>query len=135
MTAEAFEDMPITQRTINASFTTMPKTSAVTSIFDAGLRAKLPRAKRGAICPPPVDVPILKGIPVPQNPQAARRKDVYGDLLKRMADGDMVRIEQLQARSMRSRAKKLGIEVTLRVLDDGKTGLWRVGLMTARSAE
>ena len=127
MTAEAFDDLPITRRLIDAKDAPMPKTSAVTSIFDVGLKAKPIRAKRGSICPPPTNVAILTGVPIPQNPQAARRKDVYGDILKRMNDGDMVVIESLQARSMRSRAKKLGIEVTLRVLDSGKTGLWRIG--------
>jgi hypothetical protein len=127
MTSEAFDDLPITQRLINAKYAPMPKTSAVTSIFDAGLKAKPPRAKRGAACPPPTNVQILKGVPVPQNPQAARRKDVYGELLKSMSDGDMVILESLQARSMRSRAKKLGIEVTVRVLDNGKCGVWRLG--------
>lgn len=132
MTAEAFDDLPITQRLINAKDAPMPKTAAVTSIFDAGMRAKT-RAKRGAACPPPTNVQILKGIPVPQNPQAARRKDVYGDLLKSMSDGDMVILESLQARSMRARSKKLGIEVTVRVLDTGKCGVWRMGLMPVSS--
>ena len=126
MTAEAFDDLPINQRTIKAKDAAMPKTAAVTSIFDAGKKAK---PVRGKGIPLPAAVEIKKAIPVPPAMRDKVRRDFFGELIQKMADGDMVELEQCHARSLRSRSKALGIEVTVRVLDNGKHGVWRVGPM------
>ncbi len=126
MTAEAYDDLPITQRTIKAKDSPMPKTAAVTSIFDAGKKAK---PVRGKGIPLPAFVEIKKAVPVPPAMRDKVRRDFFGELIGKMADGDMVELEQCHARSLRSRSKALGIEVTVRVLDNGKHGVWRVGPM------
>lgn len=105
----------------------MPKpANAVTSIFDAGKRAK-PTRKKATL--PPEGVTIKTGIPVPVAIRDKVRRDFFGELIGKMADGDMVELEQCHARSLRSRSKALGIEVTVRILENGKHGVWRVGLM------
>lgn len=130
MTAETFDDLPIKQRTVSAGAFPMSKPAgAVTSIFEAGTAAK---RKRAPMAPPPRDVEILSGIPIPPAVRDKGRSDVYGDLIRRMKDGDMVLLEQTQARTMRSRAKKLGVEVTLRVAENNKVGVWRVGLLVSQ---
>lgn len=104
---------------------------AVTSIFEAGRAAK---PKRAPMAPPPIDVKILSGIPIPPTVRDKGRSDVYGDLIRRMKDGDMVLLNPAQARTMRGRAKKLGVEVTLRVAENNKVGVWRIGPLTSTEA-
>lgn len=131
MTSEAFDDLPVTQRTINAKDAAMPKTAAVTSIFDAGKKAK---PVRGKGIPLPTAVEIKKSVPVPPALRDKIRRDFFGELIQKMGDGDMVELEQCHSRSLRSRAKALGIEVTIRVLDNGKHGVWRVAQVAQAEA-
>lgn len=124
-------DLPIIQRRISAGTVPMAKpANAVTSIFDAGRAAKPVRK----CVPLPENVQIKKGVPVPPAMRDKVRRDVFGKIIADMVDGDMVELEQVHARSLRSRAKQLGIEVTVRVLDSGKHGVWRVGLMEQTDA-
>lgn len=102
----------------------------VSSVFEAGQQAK---RKRAPMSPPPVNVEILSGVPIPPAVRDKGRSDIYGDLLRRMKDGDMVLLAPAQARTLRSRAKKLSIDVTLRVAENDKVGVWRVGEVESSS--
>jgi hypothetical protein len=131
MTADTFEDLPVIQRRVAAGATPMSKPAgAVRSIFEAGKAAK---PVRGKSIPLPEDVKIKAGVPIPVAIRDKCRRDFFGELIQRMGDGDMVELEPPHSRSLRSRAKKLGIDVTLRVLENGKIGVWRVGLFASKS--
>jgi hypothetical protein len=129
--ADARDLLPINQRRVSATGTDMSKPAgAVSSVFDIGVKAKRKRAPTSA---PPINAQIVSGVPIPPAVRDKGRSDVYGDLLGRMNNGDMVMLESGQARTMRSRAKKMGIDVTLRVAENNKVGVWRIGMIASSS--
>jgi hypothetical protein len=116
-------DLPMNQRRVSAAETGVQKPAGVaSSVFDAGRMAKPPKR---ALNPPidPDTVEIRKGVPMP-GARGAWPTDRYGAILGRMQPGDMVELESKQAANMRMRAKKLGIEVAVRALGDGRAGVW-----------
>ncbi|MDO9094476.1 MAG: hypothetical protein Q8R98_12105 [Rubrivivax sp.] len=73
----------------------------------------------------PNEVPIESGIPIP--PAVGRgAPDRSRILLERMKPGQRVVLPLQQAKSLTSKARKLGIKVEMRRLADDTGGVWRV---------
>jgi hypothetical protein len=74
----------------------------------------------------PLAVKILKDKPLPPavtGPKAQNRSKV---LLERMAKDDCAVLTHVQARSVVAQARKLGVKVQSRQLDDDTTGVWKL---------
>lgn len=117
-----FDDDPIVRRNISAHKVPAPPTSAPASVFDLAKSLPKPRRKQAPSIDPDA-IAIERGVPVP--PPKPKRSP-YLTLLQRMRPRDMVRITAKQAWSMKSAAKAHGIAVTMRSLEVGVVGCWRV---------
>ena len=98
-----------------------PATSAASSVFDLGRKAKpalVPRSKLDVDA-----VTIKRGVPVP--PPQVGAASPYAQLLDRMKPGDMVELPYRQGYGLLSMAKKLKITVTRRTLKVGMLSIWR----------
>jgi len=96
------DDDVITQRRVPANGAKPPQTSAPTSVFDAGTRAK------AAARPPEIaldKIVIRKGVP---KPDPLRVRDKWNPLISRMAPGDSVELPLHQAKNLYSACKKVG---------------------------
>ncbi len=111
-----------TVRRVSAADTKPPVTSAPASVFAAGQAAR--PAKRTYRREDLSAVEIRSGVPVPPA-RTGPHTSTFAQLLERMQPGDMVELNPRQAQSMKSRARSLGIEVTLRKLENGQVGVWR----------
>jgi hypothetical protein len=89
----------------------------------AAPKARRPRAANAP--PDPAAVVIKSGVPLPKA-VAGIGTGVYSAVLQRMKVNDMVELTSTQARSMSVSAKKLGIKVAIRRIDDARHGVWRL---------
>ena len=109
------------QRRVPAAGAPTPQTTAPTSVFTAGQAAKSKRAYEPF---DPDTVEIEEGVPLP--PAATARAHGSLALLNRMKPGSRVKVPHRKALTLASAAKKAGIKVALRRLDDGLTGVWKL---------
>lgn len=114
-------DPPIQQRTVKAGSTPPPKTTAASSVFDAGRKAK------AAYKRPPVD---LAGIVIRKNVQKPlalfKRKSAYQSLIDRMVPGDMVELPawMLHLAELLHNSSEMNFTALERaVADEGKLGI------------
>lgn len=113
----------VTQRRVSANDAPRPRTSAPSSIFEAGQRAKPQRVDHVANIDPDA-VTIRRGVPVPEVNHHPRSK--WKQLLDRMQPGDMVELPEKVAASLVATGRKAGIKTSWRRLGDGKTGVWKL---------
>ena len=120
----ATADLPTRQRTVPASAAGRPQTTAVSSVFDQVKPSKPSRPRAEAF--DPLTVSIRKNQPLPPpvtGPGAGSRSAV---LLNRMAKDDCAVLPHQQARSVVAHARKIGVKVALRRLDEKTSGVWRL---------
>lgn len=111
-----------TQRRTAASTTGVDKPAgARSSVFDNGGQAT---RRRPYVPFDPATLVIRKNVPMP----AALQQRTSGALalLQRMAKGDSVELPERQVRTLQSAAKKAGIKIATRKLQDGQFGLWKL---------
>lgn len=128
-TATAFDipDEPIVQRTVSASNSPKPVTTAAASGF--GIAGNAVKPKRIKLPPLKVDdLIILDDVPIPprERGNAPGFVSPYKELLGKLKPGQSVVLAEGYAKSMASAAKKLKIPFSVRKLGDGKTGFWRL---------
>ena len=115
-------DTPV-RRTVPASGTAAPATSAPRSAFDQVRPPSKPAAASDDF--DPSAVVIEEGVPLP-SPSPGRRVDHYQALLDRMKVGDRVKLSKKQALGLQGQFKKKGLKAAVRDLGGGVFGVWRL---------
>lgn len=114
--------LPVRTRT-TAGSTPPPATTAASSVFELGRKAKPAPTARSMI---DVDaVAIKRGVPVPPPQVGKGAASPYAKLLERMKPGDMVELPYRQGYGLLSMAKKMKVTVTRRTLTVGMLSIWR----------
>lgn len=99
----------------------MKRTRWVNSVFDM---ASPPSGRRWA---PPVDldaIPVRMDVERPAPPRRPSGK--YSQMLARMPVGGCFELPPKCADSLVSQAKRSGVKVSRRTLEDGRVGVWRL---------
>lgn len=118
-------DLPVRQRTVSAAEAGTGKPSgAVSSVFEAGRKAKKPRTLLPLL--DAAAVKIRKNVPLPPPDTTVARSSAYKALLDRLQPGDSVELASGHAKSCVSYAKKHNIKVAVRRLTEGTMALWRL---------
>lgn len=117
-------DLPTRQRTVPASATARPQTTAVSSVFHQVKPSKVSRPRAEAF--DPLSVSIRKNQPLPPPVTGAGAGSRSTALLNRMVKDDCAVLTHQQARSVVAQARKLGVKVALRRLDEEHSGVWRL---------
>lgn len=115
----------VQQRRVAATSIDKPS-GASSSVFDMARAAKPPRKTRTLL--PPLDVGSIKirsGIPIP-NPTRAPGTSPYRQLLDKLKPGDSVELDESYAKSLVSAAKKAGIKLAVRRVENGGGDRWRL---------
>ncbi len=97
--------------------------AAANSVFPA-----VNKPKRAPPCKhePPASIEIKTGVPLPVLRRGRDSESAYDKPLREMKVGDNVELTSAQAYAMQSRAKRFGVKLTRRTLENGNVGLWRV---------
>jgi hypothetical protein len=115
-------DLTVRQKIVPAGAAPRPQTTAANSVF-AQAGSKKPRTISVF---DPLAIKVTKNKPLP--PQVTRGAQSRSQLLlQRLAKGDCAEdLTHAQARTVVAHARKLGIKVASRRLDDVHTGVWRM---------
>jgi hypothetical protein len=129
----------ITQRVVAASTAAKPHTTAAASVFALGrqMEAKAaeppapPKAKKPPRAKPAlVDltaVEIKKGVPIPPvSRNVDTCKPTFWKLAQAMEVGDFVELPLRSGKTLVAKARARGLQMTTRLLPDGKMGIWRL---------
>ena len=117
------DDLAIQRTYTKAATAGIQKPAGVpNSVFDAG---KLARPARYGAPFDAAGVVIEHGLPVPVG-SARGIGQVYELLLERMATGDSAVLPTHQAKGLKSKATKLGINLTVRAVSSTQMRVWRM---------
>lgn len=101
---------------------------AVRSVFDQVPRMPaVPRKARRSEPLPDLDSIVIEtGVRVPPAKQSGPKHHPAALLLERMLPGQSVLLSELQARTMRTNARKLKVPVAVRNMGNGTARIWRL---------
>jgi len=118
--------LPVRQRVVPATTATKETPMAAPTVAPP----QPPKPKKAWTPAPafdPLKVEIKKDRPVAPLVRGAGAVSPYRVLLDRLQPGDSVDLPKAAAKSLMAVAKKAGIKIACRQLDDATTGVWRLG--------
>ena len=122
--SDPIEKQRVVQTSIGGGSPIVKPAGAVSSVFDAGKKAKPDRPPLPLL--DPAKVVIRKGVPIPELLRGHQsRAALYEAVWNRLEPGAMVELENRHADAMRAWCKKHNKSATLRRLQPGVKGLWR----------
>lgn len=74
----------------------------------------------------PLKIEVKTGRPIPPKVRGPGAVSPYKVLLERMQPGESVDLPKAAAKSLMSVAKKAGVKITCRQLDDATIGVWKL---------
>lgn len=74
----------------------------------------------------PLKIEVKKDRPIPPRVRGIGAISPYKVLLDRLQPGESVDLPKAAAKSLMGAAKKAGIKIECRQLDDATTGIWRL---------
>lgn len=134
------DDAPLVQRVVSAAKSsgvslvdapawTPPKETAMPAQPTVAPPQPTPKPKKAWTAAPafdPLKIELKAGRPIPPKVRGPGAVSPYKVLLERMQPGQSVDLPKDAAKSLMGVAKKAGIKIECRQLDDATTGVWRL---------